>query len=91
MLNKAKRKTRFDYDNPETCVLALTYILETKKCPECLHEVSIESVVVNNDLLFTMVECSNCKFQFEHGTFLDDSKEANEVRAEHNNIVVLEA
>jgi hypothetical protein len=77
MLNKTK--TRFDYDNPETCYLALDYIEKTKKCPECMAEIQ-EKITIEDDFLIIRIECPMCKLNFEAGHLLDNSRESNRLR-----------
>jgi len=73
-------KTRFDYDKPETCFLAMNYILETQKCPECMRTITIRSWIEDNDFLIVQAQCSKCKFTLEYGSVLDDSQEANDLK-----------
>jgi hydrogenase maturation factor HypF (carbamoyltransferase family) len=74
-----KLKTRFDYDNPETCLLAVTYAMENGLCPECKSNVEIDGLL-EGDLFIVNVECPKCKIKLEWGSFLDNSPEANDVR-----------
>ena len=66
------KKPRFDYNNPETCYLALTYILEHDKCPECLTIINPQLTNEDADILVLKVECSNCGLTFEYGTTVDN-------------------
>ena len=74
------KKSRFDYNNPETCYLALTYILEHDKCPECLAIINPQLTVEDTDILVLKVECSNCGLTFEYGTTIDNSPAADELK-----------
>jgi len=73
-------KTRFDYDNPETCMLATSYAIETGLCPECKTSVTIKTTLDDGDILIALIECPKCKIKLEWGSILDNSPEANELR-----------
>lgn len=75
-----KLKTRFDYDNPETCFLAITYAMEKGLCPECKSEVKIDGILEDGDLFMVDIECLKCKLKLQYGSILDNSPEANDVR-----------
>lgn len=80
------KKTRFDYNNPETCMLSLSYVVEEHKCPECLAELSesdFNSKIEDFDFLVLLVKCPKCHMIFEYGSVLDNSNEANEIRSQY--------
>jgi len=80
IMEKNRLKTRFDYDNPETCMLAVTYAMEKGLCPECKSKVKIDGSLEDGDLFIVTVDCPKCKIKLEWGSILDNTQEANDVR-----------
>jgi hypothetical protein len=82
---KQQTKSRFNYENLDTCILALTYIIEKQKCPECLTDLTDNDILLHvedTDFLILHMTCPKCKFNIEHGTLLDNSPDSNDIRKE---------
>ena len=75
------KKPRFDYNNPETFILALDYMIEHEKCPECLTIINPQVITNDADILVLKVECLNCglTFEFECGKPVDNSSGQNDL------------
>ena len=73
-MSEKGKTTRFDYDNPQTCLLAVTYAMENGLCPECKSDVKFDGFLEDGDLFVVQVECPKCKIKLRVASWIIHKK-----------------